>query len=302
MLSRFSARLPGRLRPLASPFFHLAEGPVWSANTRSVSWIDIEEGLILSAPYDGVLGPITTIDVGELIGCAIPISRGRYLCGLESQLAIVNRDGTIERSGQLIPRGRRFNDGKIDPQGRLVVGSLKLGPIDRQQHLLRLESDGSITVLDDDLSLSNGLAWSPDGKWLYHADTYEERIYRRSYGSGGRVPREKFVDVPGRPDGITTDSEGRLWVTVFDKGLIAVYSADGTPIRELNIPVGDLHPASVEFIGNGLSDLLIVTGYPRVPGEAQMRVEGDGQLFVVSTDAEGLSPTPWIEARLPASL
>jgi sugar lactone lactonase YvrE len=302
MLSRFAARLPKTLRSLASPPYHLAEGPVWSAERNVLSWIDIEEGLILSAPYDGALGPVTTIVVGELIGCAIPISGNRYLCGLESQLAIVYPDGRIERSGHLIPSGRRFNDGKIDPQGRLVIGSLRLGPVDHQQHFLRLERDGVITILDSDLNLSNGLAWSPDGNWLYHADTHDEVIYRRSYRDGLTGERRPFIDVRGRPDGITTDSQGRLWVTVFDRGVVAVYDSKGNPLEQLSLPLADLHPASVEFIGTLLSEILIVTGYPRVQDEAQHRVEGDGGLFVASTAATGLLRTPWIEAPLPESL
>lgn len=299
MLSIFSARLPKELRALATPSFFLAEGPVWTADTRTVSWVDIEEGLILSAPYDGRLGPIDRIHVGELIGCAIPVQGGRYLCGLESQLAIVHSDGRVERSRQLIPRGRRFNDGKIDPQGRLVIGSLRRGGPDGRQHLLRLETDGSVTEIDGDLNLSNGLGWSPDGAWFYNADTHDEWIYRRAYGDGRPGPREAFIDVRGRPDGITVDADGRIWVTVFDRGHVAVYDAEGTKLDELTIPVADLHPASVEFIGDDLQDLLIVTGYPRIPNAATERVEGDGELFVVRTGARGLLPTPWIETRLP---
>jgi sugar lactone lactonase YvrE len=297
MLSSFAARLPKTLRNLGTPSYYLAEGPVWTPDTRSVSWVDIEEGLILSAPYDGQLGPVTSIAIGELVGCAIPVSGDRYLCGLESQLALVHRDGRIERSRHLIPRGRRFNDGKIDPQGRLVIGSLSRRGIDRRQQLLRLEHDGSITELDCDLSLSNGLAWSPDGAWFYSADTHEEWIYRRSYSNGEAGPRETFIDVRGRPDGITVDTVGRIWVTVFDRGHVAVFSKEGTRLDELCIPVADLHPASVEFIGTDRKELLIVTGYPRVSDAT--RVEGDGQLFVVSTNAQGLACTPWIEAPLP---
>jgi sugar lactone lactonase YvrE len=299
MLSTHAARLPENLRALETPAYRLAEGQVWAPDTKTVSWVDIEEGLILSATYDGRLGPITTIPVGELIGCAIPVSGGRYLCGLESQIALVHSDGRAVRSRPLIPRGRRFNDGKIDPQGRLVIGSLRRGAIDRQQHLLRLEIDGSITVLDTDLALSNGLGWSPDGSWFYNADTHEELVYRRRYGARETGTREAFIDVHGRPDGLTVDADGRIWVTIFDRGHIAVFDPQGRQLDELRIPVADLHPASVEFIGDELKELLIVTGYPRVPDEAEQRVEGDGKLFAVRTEASGLPPIPWIEASLP---
>jgi sugar lactone lactonase YvrE len=127
---------------------------------------------------------------------------------------------------------------------------------------LRLEHDGSITELDADLSLSNGLAWSPDGAWFYSADTHEEWIYRRRYGNGEPGRREAFIDVHGRPDGITVDTVGRIWVTVFDRGHVAVFSQEGTRLDELSVPVADLHPTSVEFIGTDRKELLLVTGYP----------------------------------------
>jgi sugar lactone lactonase YvrE len=287
------------IEPLGTPAYELAEGPVWTPSTRRASWVDIEQGLILSAHYDGQLGAITTIPVGEVIGCAIPVEGGRYLCGLESQVALVHPDGTMRRSRPLIPGGRRFNDGKIDPQGRLVIGSLRRGGADGQQHLLRFEVDGGVTTIDDDLNLSNGLGWSPDGAWFYNADTHDEVIYRRSYGRETLGRREAFIKVDGRPDGITVDATGRIWVTVFNRGRVAVFDPDGSERPDLQVSVGDMHPASVEFVGDELSDLLIVTGYPRTPSAHALRAPGDGELFIVRSAAKGLLPTSWTETPLP---
>ena len=287
------------IKSLGTPAYELAESPFWTSSTGRASWVDIEQGLILSAPYDGQLGPITTTPVGEVVGCAIRVEGGRYLCGLESQFALVHTDGATQRSRSLIPAGRRFNDGKVDPQGRLVIGSLRRGGPDGKQHLLRLEVDGGVTTLDDDLNLSNGLGWSPDGAWFYNADTHDEVIYRRSYGPATLGRREALIKIDGRPDGLTVDATGRIWVTVFNRGHIAVFDPDGSERSDLQVSVGDMHPASVEFVGDDLSDLLIVTGHPRTPSASAFRAPGDGELFVVHSIAKGLPPTPWIEAPLP---
>src|SRR5665647_3962414 len=160
--------VPTIAQPLGTDRFVLSEGPVWDPNSASLTWVDIEAGRILTARWaDGALATPASIDVGEYVGCAIPLNAGRMLAALTRQLGVIEADGTILRSQELIQAGTRFNDGKIDPQGRLVVGTMSLQGPDEAQLLLRLEADGAITVLDDNLLLANGLGWSPDGRTLY---------------------------------------------------------------------------------------------------------------------------------------
>lgn len=278
----------------------LGEGPAWNEATSEFSWIDIEDGLILVAQYtDGELGPVTTMTTGEEVGCAIPISGGRFLCGLRSQLAIVHRDGTIERSRDLIPDGLRFNDGKIDPQGRFVIGSLNRSGPDGIQQLVRLEHDGTVTVLDGDIGISNGVAWSPDGAWFYSADTVDGFIYRRAYVDGAAGDRELFIDLGGSPDGISTDMDGNIWVTVFDKERVDCFGRHGERIESKSIPTPGRHPSSVEFIGPGLSTMVITTGFPRIPEEDRYRTAGDGATLVLPAASPGVPTTPWAEIALP---
>jgi sugar lactone lactonase YvrE len=176
--------VPEIAQPLGTERFVLSEGPVWDPDSASVTWVDIEAGLVLTARWaDGALMPPARVETGEHVGCAIPLRHGRTLVALTRRLALVEADGTIRRSRELIPAGTRFNDGKIDPQGRLVIGTLSLAGPDEAQSLLRLEHDGAVTVLDDDLLLANGLGWSPDGRTLYSVDTLAETIYRRDYGA-----------------------------------------------------------------------------------------------------------------------
>jgi sugar lactone lactonase YvrE len=288
---------------LPTPRYVLGEGPVWTPDTGRLSWIDIDHGLVMSAPFgDGRLGEVTTLEVGGPVGCAIPISGGRFLVSLEAWLGILHPDGRLEKSRALIPANRRFNDGKIDPQGRLVVGSLRRwGGPDGNQVLVRLEHDGTLTVLDDRLNLSNGLGWSPDGQTLYHADSSDRVVYARSYAGGAAGERQVFAKLEGMPDGLTIDADGNLWVTLLDRSRVDCYSPVGARRADRTVDLPGLHPASVEFAGPGLDELVITTGFPRLENDRdrELRTEGDGALVVVDVGATGVAPTPWVDAPLP---
>jgi sugar lactone lactonase YvrE len=280
----------------------LSEGPVWQPDAGILSWIDIDDGLVLSAPFDGeTLGPITTLHIGGSVGCALPISGGRYLVALEAWIGILHPDGRLEKSPALISTNRRFNDGKIDPQGRLVVGTLRrFGGTEHREHLLRLEPDGSLTVLDDAIGLGNGLGWSPDGGILYYADSADRVIYRRAYFADAVGERELFLQLEGMPDGFTVDRDGRLWITLLDLNRVDCFGPDGERIPGLTVELGTRHPASVEFAGPDLDRLVVTTGFPRLEDSfGEYRDAGDGAVLMARPSAVGLAPTQWREAPLP---
>ncbi|SBS72303.1 SMP-30/gluconolactonase/LRE family protein [uncultured Microbacterium sp.] len=292
------------MRLLETAPYVLAEGPVWDPSTRRLSWVDIDDGRVMSAilDADGSLGDVTTLQVGGQVGAAIPAGGGRFLVSLEAWIGILHPDGSIDKSRALIPTNRRFNDGKIDPQGRFVVGSIRrFGGVDGRQHLLRLEHDGSITVLDDTLNMSNGLGWSPDGEWLYYAESHDRLVYRRSYIGGVAGPRDTFLRLDGLPDGMTVDADGRLWVTQLDLGRIDCFAPDGSRLEERTIALDAAHPTSVEFAGPDLDVLVITTGFPWLDGDVGVtRSDGDGRLLTLRLPGvRGLAPTAWREAPLP---
>jgi len=291
--------VPETAQPLGTGQFVLAEGPVWDPDSASLTWVDIEAGLVLTGRWaDGALAAPARVDTGEQVGCAIPLSHGRTLVALTRQLALVEADGTIRRSRELIPAGTRFNDGKIDPQGRLVVGTLSLAGPDEAQSLLRLEPDGAITVLDDDLLLANGLGWSPDGRTLYSIDTLAETIYRRDYGAAAIGDRTVFA-VGALFDGMTVDSRGNLWVAVWGAGEVRCFDPAGTIRPERAIRVAAPHTSSVTFVGAAL-DVAVITSASRDLTEAErVRWPDAGGLFFSSGCGTGLAPTPWRETRLP---
>ena len=291
--------MPEIALPLGTERFVLSEGPVWDPGSASLTWVDIEAGCILTARWaDGALEAPSRVEVGEYVGCAIPLGHGRVLAALTRQLALVEADGTILRSRELIPAGTRFNDGKIDPQGRLVVGTLSLGAPDEAQSLLRLEHDGAITVLDDDLLLANGLGWSPDASTLYSIDTLAETIYRRDYDADTVGERCVFA-VGALFDGMSVDSRGNLWVAVWGAGEVRCFDPAGAPMPDRAITVAAPHTSSVAFVGAAL-DVAVITSASRdlTEGERSLWPEAGG-LFSASGCGAGLPPTPWRETDLP---
>lgn len=291
-----------QITSLGTPKYILGEGPVWDGPSETLSWIDIDDGLVLSAALrSGALGPITTRHVGGPVGSVVPLNAGRYLVAMEAWLGILEADGRLTKSSALVPTNRRLNDGKVDPQGRFVFGSLRRwGGPDGRQHFLRLEHDGTITVLDDDMNLSNGLGWSPDEQVLYHTDSIDQTIYRRTYAGGDAGPREAFIRLDGMPDGMTVDEDGCLWITLIDQARIECYMPTGDQVGDRTIELGTLHPASVEFAGEDLRDMVITTGAPRLEDpSADYRSTDDGVVLLARPGVRGLPRTPWREAPLP---
>ena len=302
------------LTRVASPRGILPEGPVWSAESRRLSWVDIELGRLHIAAVDGGsraedeprVRVLNVLELGDQLGCALPAEGGGWVCGLGRRLATVSPLGVVTESEPLLDESERFNDGHIDPQGRLVIGTLNSDGPDGRQLLLRLEHDGTLTTLRRGVGISNGIAWSPDGSTIFHADTAARTIVARDYGDtatdsapGAQRP---FVTVDGMPDGIAIDAEGCLWVTVFDQGRVDRYSPEGELLAGQSILVPDAHVSSIAFVGDRLDTLLITTGMPIMRQWLRRRRADDGYAFSAPAPVRGLPTRAWTPTPLPRNL
>lgn len=289
--------------PAGTPAYVLSEGPVWHSATGELVWVDIEAGLVLRGSLDepDAITVTRRIELGEYVGCALPFGDDRMLVALTRSLAIVAADGTVQRSAALLPSHQRFNDGAIDPQGRLVVGSLSLIGEAKDNVLLRLEATGELTVLDDDLGLSNGLGWSPDGTVFYSTDTATGTIFRRRYGAGAVGSREPFIAFADgiHPDGLAVDVSGRIWVAIWGGHGTRVFDEHGDEIDGLGVRIAAPHSSSVAFAGASLDRLVVTSASRDLDDDDRMRWPSSGGLFVARPDARGIPATQWIEAPLP---
>src|SRR5215211_5089243 len=283
--------------PATSERFRLGEGPLWDAPRNRLLWVDIEGGAVLEGVLDGGAIAVTDrIPFDGMVGAVTVAGDGTLLVAAQEHLVVRHPDGRREDCPRVVPAGepRRCNDGGTDPAGRFLVGTLSLeGPSEREV-LVRLEHDGRLTVLDDDLALSNGLAWSADGRRMFSVDTLRRTVSVRDYdpGSGAVGPRRVHLRLEdGFPDGIAMDAAGHLWVAVWGGGEVRRFAPDRTLVDR--VATGAPHTSSVAFAGDDLRLLVITTATSELTG-AQLRAHPDsGRMLTARVDVPGLPVTPW---------
>ncbi|MEU2257737.1 SMP-30/gluconolactonase/LRE family protein [Nocardia xishanensis] len=276
----------------------LSEGPTWDAARERLLWVDIQAGLV----HEGVLecdGSITAVQRFEFSGTvgAVAVSTAEALAvAAADTVLIIDPEGDRREFSRILPprSGRRINDASTDPAGRLYLGTLSLEQPSESEVLVRIEDDGEVTVIDDDLTLSNGIAWSPSGDRMYSVDSLRRTIYVREYdpATGRTGRREVFIDgLTGIPDGICADRDGGLWVAVWGAGQVRRYDRDGGQDAVIDVPVP--HVSSVGFAGTDLGTLVITTAQQDLTAAELQRFPASGALFTASVDVPGVPIAPW---------
>lgn len=284
-------------RPATDEIFTLGEGPVWDSTRRRLLWVDVLAGAVLEGDLDGGRISITNRHTFDgMVGAVAVANDARLLIAGQQRLLIQAADGTRQQGPRVIPAGnqRRLNDGSTDPAGRFVVGSLSLGEPGRREVLVRLEPDGQLSTLDDDLSLSNGLAWSADGTRFYSVDTLRQTIFVRPYDPATGAVGERAVHLrleSGSPDGIAMDVTDHLWVAVWGEGEVRQYAPDGTLVERLAVPAP--HTSSVAFAGDDPRTLVITTATTGLTQEQLAAHPDSGRLFTTRVDSPGVPVPPW---------
>ena len=283
--------------PASTERFRLGEGPVWDGPRDRLLWVDIEGRAVLQGVLDGGAVTVTgRIGFDTMVGAVAVAEDGTLLVAAQEHLVVVRPDGTREDGPRVVPAGeaRRLNDGGTDPAGRFLVGTMSLGGPSEREVLVRLEADGRLTVLDDDLALSNGLAWSADGRRMFSVDTLARTVSVRDYdpGSGAVGPRRVHLRLEGGlPDGIAMDADDHLWVAVWGGGEVRRHAPDGTVVDR--VVTGAPHTSSVAFAGEDLHTLVITTATSELTDEQLAAHPGSGRLFTARAEVPGLPVASW---------
>jgi sugar lactone lactonase YvrE len=287
--------------------YGLAEGPLWDGARERVLWVDINAGEVLAGSLrDGVIDDATPlVGFDETVGAVVCAQEGRLLvAGARSVFTPGDPDGATTLFDA--SKNSRLNDGACDPAGRFLVGSMALDDREGEECLYRIELDGSVTIVDQDLTLSNGLAWSPDGSVLYNVDTTPGIVYARRYDpesdargkrtavlriahdgespGGDSLEESAGADSSGSPDGLCTDAAGNLWIAIWGAGQVRCYTPGGELVATVEVPAP--HVTSVAFIGPELDTLLITSAHEDDSRNA-------GHLFTACVGARGTPTTPW---------
>jgi sugar lactone lactonase YvrE len=279
----------------------LAEGPVWVAATSTILWVDVEAGSVFGGHLDADrVEESWKLDFEGRVGAAVPGVGGSLLVATADRVVVVPPNGERLDGPILVPAGRqsRSNDAACDPAGRFLVGTMALDDREGGESLYRVEEDGSLTTIDSDLTLSNGMGWSPDGRLFYSTDTEPEGvIWVRNYDAETGVVgarREHLRVENGFPDGLCVDSRGYLWVAIWGAGEVRSFAPDGELVAAVNVPCP--HPSSVAFVGDDL-DILLITTASRDLSEADLAKYPDaGRLFLARVGVSGIPTFPWSES------
>jgi sugar lactone lactonase YvrE len=275
----------------------LGECPSWDHRRHVLYWVDIDRHII--HVFDPTTGVDRRINIGQEVGCVAPRRAGGLIAALKGGFAFVDIESEtcqllIDPESHLA--GNRFNDGKCDPAGRFWAGTMC-----RQEDLSSPQKTGSLYCLFPDLTIrtmvsgittSNGLAWSGDGRHLYHIDTPTRAVCRYDYDLATADISNKIeaVRIPaemGYPDGMTIDEEGMLWIALWGGGCISRWSPkDGKLLQTVEVPAPNV--TSCTFGGLHLDELYITTARKATEGDALKTNPKAGSLFRLKTDVKGL--------------
>ena len=281
----------GALRCVWPAAATLGEGPVWLADEAALYWVDVKAPAVHR--YQPRAGARDTWPMPEQIGCLCPRAGGGFVAGLKGGFAFVDLAlGTIDRLGgpESDRPGNRVNDGKVDGQGRLWTGTMDDAEVASTGALYRLGLDRRWRTMDDGYVITNGPAFSPDGRTLYHTDTLKRAIYAFDLAEDGSLSNKRvFIAIPerdGYPDGMTVDAEGCLWVAHFGGWRVTRFDPAGRPLRMVALPVANV--TSCAFGGASLETLYITTATKGLSATEAARQPLAGGLFAVEVGASGL--------------
>jgi len=241
---------------ITGPVAHHGEGPIWDSATNRLTWVDLLRGDILSM-HQGA-GTIDRLHVSEVAACVVPRAAGGWVVATERSFALIDEDGVVDTLPDLWSDSTiRMNDGACDPLGRFYCGSMSYDAAVGRGALYRLDPDRSVCLVRTDVTISNGIDWSPDGRVAYYIDSPTTRIDVCSADLNVTHPLVQIPVESGMPDGLTVDADGGIWVALWGGCAVHRYTAEGTLDSVIRLPVRQ--PTSCVFGGDDLSTLFITT-------------------------------------------
>ena len=268
------------------------EGPYWDVDRQALYWVDIDGCKAHCYYYQN--GSVDTWELPEKTGWLLPyVGRSELVAGCKSGIYFVDLEGgkreiLIELEADL--PGNRLNDAKIDIHGRLWTGTMNDMGTEPTGWLYRVDPDLNYSRWDGPYGVTNGPAISPDDSILYHVDTHGRTVYAFDKHSDGTIDHRRiFVTIDmnsGKPDGLTVDTEGFVWLAHWGGSRITRFAPDGTIDDILEIPVPQV--TSCTFGGPNMDRLFITTAARNVDLDVFPTAGG---LFCVKTLVKG-SPSP----------
>ncbi len=272
----------------------LGESPVWDDRAQCLYWVDIRRPALQRYVPD--TGRIDSWDMPDLVGSIALTEEGRLLVALPQFIGLFDTTtGSLEsfaRPPNRVP-GHRFNDGRCDRQGRFWVGSMHNLTRAPEGVLYKLEGPGGLEPVRGGICIPNSLAFSPDGRTMYFADSLRYTLFAYDYDPAtGQMGEQRVfatTTAPCIPDGSTIDAEGCVWNAQFDGGRIVRYTPEGVIDRVIELPVE--RPTCCAFGGRNLDTLYVTTASQKMSPEELDAQPLAGALLAFDVGVRGL-PEP----------
>ncbi len=264
----------------------LAESIVWNPSAQLLRWTDITLGTLVTAQSDGTV--VSTVPLPPPLASFQPRASGGFVAALGDTVVVTDEHGVVERELTRVEHataGLRFNEGKCDPFGRFLVGSMNLTTGEPDGALYSVEADGTTRLLRGGFGVTNGFEWSDDGTVMYVTDTSASTIYRGSYGPDGELGElEPFV-VGHAHDGLVRDDEGCSWSAIYGGGRVERYGPDGSHLETVELPTPNV--TSVAFGGPDMSTLFVASARENLTEEQLEQHPSSGAILAVQTRVHG---------------
>ena len=279
----------------------LGESPVWDERKGSLWWVDIH-GRSLHRWREGYGHGAWPLP--EQTGCIGLCERSGFISGTRTGFVWFDPVSGDRRTLAQPLQGAlnvRFNDGRCDPRGRFWSGTVQELREVGGAALYRLQPDGGVTRAIEGITVGNGLAFSPDRRTMYVADSHVREMYAIDFDVergtlGARRVFARLAPDWGRPDGATVDAEGQVWIAAIEGGRVLRFRPDGTLDRELRMPVSQ--PTSVQFGGEGFRTLFVTSARMKLDDAALREQPLAGSVFALDVGVAGLPEPRFDDSKL----
>ena len=273
----------------------LGEGPVWDPRDEALYWVDIKGLKIFRRDQAGV---VRTWETPFRIASLAPRRDGGFIAGTDrgfAEIDLANETYEPFHHPEAHLPDNRFNDGKLDREGRFWAGTMDDTEQAATGALYRLDHDRSSRRFDDGYRVTNGPAFSRSGRTMYHNDSGRQLTYAFDLDDSGAPSNRRvfarFGEGQGYPDGMTVDSEDCLWIAFWDGWCVRRFSPAGECIATIDLPVQ--MPTSCAFGGPSLGELYVTSASIGLSPSQREGQPQAGGLFLLDTGCFGLADTPF---------
>jgi sugar lactone lactonase YvrE len=271
----------------------LGEGAIWNYQTGELIWVNITDKILNF--YNPRLKNNKEMFTGQMIGTVVPDESGKMMVALENGFYQLDPEtgskNLISNPEENIP-GNRFNDGKCDPAGRFWAGTMSMEGKSQAGAPYRLDTDGSVHKMIENVTTSNGIVWSLNADKMYYIDTPTRKVMAWDYNNEtGEISNPKAaVEIPeemGFPDGMTIDAAGNVWIALWGGAAVGCWNPEsGELLQTIDVPAKNV--TSCAFGDEDLGTLYITTARQGTSDEELDKFPHAGGVFKIRPGVKGV--------------